>query len=286
MRPPKPFTKQERRGVFYLLVLILIFQVVNWSLSFIEFGTSTDLFSEDLELHRKLEEHINSKEKDSRKIRSGFNPNFISDFKGYTLGMSNEEIDRLHQFRKEDKWINSADDFQRVTGVSDSLLQSMASDFKFPDWVEKTKVEVYRDKKPKVFNEKLWKDINSATAEDLETISGIGGVLSDRIIRFRNRLGGFRHHKQFYHIYGLKEDVVERLHSKFRIIEKSDSILFNVNNASAYTIRGFVYFNRQLSNSILRYRDSVGIINSWKELEEIDGFPQDKIEIIELYLSL
>ncbi len=28
-----------------------------------------------------------------------FNPNYITDYKGYSLGMSNEEIDRLHQFR-------------------------------------------------------------------------------------------------------------------------------------------------------------------------------------------
>ena len=44
-----------------------------------------------------------------------FNPNFISDFKGATLGMSNEEIDRLLAFRKENKWINSKEQFQVVT---------------------------------------------------------------------------------------------------------------------------------------------------------------------------
>jgi hypothetical protein len=50
-----------------------------------------------------------------------FNPNFITDFKGYKLGMSSEEIDRLLDYRKQNKWINSKEDFKEVTKVSDSF---------------------------------------------------------------------------------------------------------------------------------------------------------------------
>ena len=46
-----------------------------------------------------------------------FNPNFISSYKGYELGMSLKEIELLHNFRSSKKWINSTKDFQRVTGV-------------------------------------------------------------------------------------------------------------------------------------------------------------------------
>ena len=52
-----------------------------------------------------------------------FNPNFITDYKGYVLGMSIEEIDRLHAFRKTNKYVNSAKEFQQVTQVSDSFLK-------------------------------------------------------------------------------------------------------------------------------------------------------------------
>ena len=47
----------------------------------------------------------------TQKLRP-FNPNFITDYKGYTLGMSLDEIQRLHKFRSQDKWVNSAHDFQ------------------------------------------------------------------------------------------------------------------------------------------------------------------------------
>ena len=39
--------------------------------------------------------------------------------------MSVQEIDRLLAFRKENKYVNSAKEFQEVTKVSDSLLSSM-----------------------------------------------------------------------------------------------------------------------------------------------------------------
>jgi hypothetical protein len=50
-----------------------------------------------------------------------FNPNFITDFKGYKLGMSVQEIDLL-EYRKGNKYVNSPKEFQAVTQVSDSLL--------------------------------------------------------------------------------------------------------------------------------------------------------------------
>jgi hypothetical protein len=50
------------------------------------------------------------------------------------------EIDRLLAFRKDDKYVNSAKEFQIVTKVSDSLLHAIAPYFKFPDWVKKIKI--------------------------------------------------------------------------------------------------------------------------------------------------
>ncbi len=40
--------------------------------------------------------------------------------------MSNEEIDRLLTFRKQNQWVNSAKQFQQVTKVSDSLLNTIS----------------------------------------------------------------------------------------------------------------------------------------------------------------
>ena len=40
--------------------------------------------------------------------------------------MSVEEIDRLRAYRKQNKFVNSAEKFQKVTKVSDSLLSKLS----------------------------------------------------------------------------------------------------------------------------------------------------------------
>jgi len=81
----------------------------------------------------KLDSIKNALPKDSIKIFS-FNPNFITDYKGYSLGISPEELDRLFLFRQKGKFVNSAKEFQNVTQISDSLLNIISPLFKFPAW--------------------------------------------------------------------------------------------------------------------------------------------------------
>ena len=145
-----------------------------------------------------------SKLKESPKVYP-FNPNFISDYKGYTLGMTNEEIDRLQVFRSENSWVNSAKEFQKVTLISDSLLQILAPYFKFPKWKTGLKDKKKERQEKSVAAVVSHKDLNQANPEELQVIYGIGDKLSARIVKFRNRLGGFLVNEQLYDVYGLEE---------------------------------------------------------------------------------
>src|SRR5690606_17171641 len=115
-----------------------------------------------------------------------FNPNYITDFKGYSLGMTNEETDRLLEFRAQNKWVNSAKQFQEVTQVSDSLLAVLEPYFKFPDWVTnpqpKTTYTNSYTNTPKTFEQK--QDLNTATQSQLQRVNGIGDALSKRIVTY------------------------------------------------------------------------------------------------------
>jgi len=58
-------------------------------------------------------------------------------------------------------------------------------------------------------------DLNLAKADDLLPIYGIGPVLSQRIIKYRDALGGFKQESQLYKVYGLDSVVVLRLFDYF-----------------------------------------------------------------------
>jgi DNA uptake protein ComE-like DNA-binding protein len=215
-----------------------------------------------------------------------FNPNFITDFKGYKLGMSIEEIDRLLAYRKQNKFVNSAAEFQTVTQVSDSLLNAISPYFKFPEWVKNKKE--YNSTYDKTEFSKAEKivilDINEATKEDLMKVYGIGDKISDRILEQKSKLGAFVSMEQMNDVWGLSPEVIENLNKYFVVKSTSNIKRISINNASVKELSQFPFFRYALAKEIVIYRSMHGDIKI-EDLTKIKGFPVDKIKIIALYLE-
>ena len=132
------FSRSQRSGIFLLFGIIIILQLVYFFVDFSSMSNDSPEKEKWLSLQSEIDSMKQEKLNFVPKIYP-FNPNFITDYKGYKLGMSVQEIDRLLAFRKENKFVNSAKDFQNVTKVSDSLLDEISPFFKFPDWVNNKK---------------------------------------------------------------------------------------------------------------------------------------------------
>lgn len=216
-----------------------------------------------------------------------YNPNFISDFKAYKLGMTLPQINRLHAFRQQGKFANSPKEFQAVTGISDSLLNAIAPNFKFPDWVNNPRSSSYPKSKwnefPKKETLKIL-DINQATKEDLKKITGIGDAISDRILKQKELLGGFVSMDQMTDVWGLTPEVIAEL-NKYFIVESLPKLQkININTASIKELGQFYYFRYPISKNIVTYRSMNGDVK-FEDLANIKGFPVDKLKIIALYLE-
>jgi len=222
--------------------------------------------------------------------RYPFNPNYITDYKGYSLGMSNEAIDRLHQFRAQDKWVNSANQFQNVTKITDSLLNTMSPYFKFPEWVTKPKsnskfngLDTYNIERS--YAEK--NDLNTASANELQRINGIGKKLSARIIKFRNSFdGGFIADIQLQDVYGLTPEVIERIINQFTVKTSRQILKLNLNVATIEDLVTIQHIDYELAYEIIEQRTLREGFASFEELTKVKDFPVHKIEIIKLYLKL
>ncbi|MGV1010845.1 MAG: helix-hairpin-helix domain-containing protein [Flavobacterium sp.] len=216
-----------------------------------------------------------------------YNPNFISDFKAYKLGMTLPQINRLHAFRQQGKFANSPKEFQAVTGISDSLLEAIAPNFKFPDWVHNPRSSYYPKSKWKEFPKKealKILDINHAAKEDLMKVVGIGDAISDRILKQKEIFGGFVSMNQMTDVWGLTPDVIAEL-NKYFIVESLPKLKkINVNTASIKELGQFYYFRYPLSKNIVTYRSMNGDVKI-EDLANIKGFPVDKLKIIALYLE-
>ncbi|MFG6687941.1 ComEA family DNA-binding protein [Mariniflexile sp. HNIBRBA6329] len=284
------FSKSQRNGIFLLILFIVVLQCLYFYIDF----SSEDIQTNKTEL-AKFQNEIDSLrliELEERKPKIyPFNPNYITDYKGATLGMTNEEIDRLLAFRKQNKWINSAKQFQEVTKISDSLLNAISPYFKFPDWVVEAnqnptpKPNHTFNKKPKTFAEK--QDLNKATAQDLQKVNGIGEYYSERIIKLRNSFpGGFIDMVQLQDVYGLKPEVIEKIGEDFAIKTPRAIKKIILNKATIDELVTIQHIDYNLARNIVEQCQLRVGFKSFEELKKVKDFPVNKIDIIKLYLSL
>jgi len=287
------FNTQERSGIFFLLLLLALVQIARLFVKEHDVDRQT-LLLPDATTQAKIDVLKRNQDQTSPPKNYPFNPNFITDYKGYLLGMSLEELDRLHQFRAKNKFVDSKEAFQKVTLVSDSLLADMAPYFKFPDWVAQRRA--LNKKRTQLSNESYsiytaLQDnkkiaLNTAKASDLRRVNGIGEKLAARIIKFRDKLGGFVVKEQLYDVYGLEETVVKRAFKIFDVKKPPEINKIPINLASVDQLAKLVYISRNTAQSIVDFRERNGRIVSFDELSKIDNFPANKIKRIGLYLSL
>ncbi len=279
--------KSQRNGVLFLSLIIIILQLLYFFV--IPFSTEDNIEKNATEL-LKFQQEIDSLKQiaivQQKPKIFPFNPSFLTDYKGYQLGMNLKQIDRLLAYRANGNYINSAKQFQQVTQISDSLLKAIQPYFKFPDWI----IAKNRNKKPlskptKNLNiHQGLKDINGAAADELRAINGIGDKLSKRIISYRDKIGGYLVNEQLYEVWGLKKDVANTVLKHFVVLEKPIIQKINVNTATFKEVLSIVYIDYELTKKIFNYRDEVAEIQSLDELKKIDGFPLEKFDRIALYL--
>lgn len=282
-----PFFKRNQRiGIFLLLLLIVLIQIAYFVVDFSEKTSerSSQLFA-------NIEKQVDSLRTVALRPKKDtiypFNPNYITDYKGYILGMSTEEIDRLLAFRKQGKFVNSTQEFQNITKISDSLLKKIAPAFKFPEWVNSKKSNDYQKVKTSLTSShKEKQDINTATKEQLMEVKGVGNVLSDRILKYKERLQGFVEMDQLAEVYGLETDVVERLKIQFEVKTLPNIVKKDINLITLRELAKIPYLKYEEAKKIIGLRSELGNFKKFDDLLEINEFDTLKIRKLQFYLFI
>lgn len=281
------YTKEQQKGILLLISLIIIINVIFLCWKYYNQNDSIVDKSTVWEQNQEWLDSLQNENKETKTKIFPFNPNFITDYKGAQLGLSIKELDKLYNYRKTNKYVNSPEEFQSVTGVSDSLLATIAPYFKFPDWV-KNKNKFSNDKKFNFYQKNdvkiIKKNINFASIEDLIKISGIGEIIAKRIIVDKEKFGAFATMDQMHFIWGLSPEVIEKLKESYftnnEVVKK-----WNVNELNLKDIATFPYFDYKIAKNIVSYRSMNGDFKNTEELKALKDFPVEKLEIIKYYIE-
>jgi len=127
-------------------------------------------------------------------------------------------------------------------------------------------------------------DINSCDSSALIALPGIGPVLSARIIKYRNLIGGFASVKQLMEVYGLPQETYDLIKGRL-FADISDLRRINVNSADFRELSHIHYLEKYDISAILKYRELSGRIKSIEDLKENKILAPEKADKVEPYLD-
>ncbi|MEM9389836.1 MAG: helix-hairpin-helix domain-containing protein [Bacteroidota bacterium] len=142
--------------------------------------------------------------------------------------------------------------------------------FEYQDLYGKKKRTHLFESLPKYESKSITKfDINAADTLQLKQLKGIGTVLSRRIVKYRNILGGFVTLDQLSEVYGLQDSVLLQLDSMVFISPEFQPRKINVNTATPDSLSRHPYIKRPLARAINNYRFQHGDYSSSVDLGNI-----------------
>jgi competence protein ComEA len=214
-----------------------------------------------------------------------FDPNTISPSTLARTGLPMYICERLAKARNAGFKFYKPEDFKKLYGITDEMFAALAPyiEIKQPDkWQHNAtneptiKKNIYPTRPSlQVF------DINTADTATLAKIRGIGPKLSERIVRYREQLGGFYDTKQLKEVYGIDSTLALEL---LKYSKVNQPILRKIPINKIENLRHF-YIKSYVAKAILAYRNQHGPFKSLDDLRKVKILDENSLTKLAPYLS-
>lgn len=126
-------------------------------------------------------------------------------------------------------------------------------------------------------------ELNSSDTTQLKTIPGIGSGYANRIVNYRNSLGGFAHIEQLEEVWGMDTYLYSQITPYLTLSPKHDSIYINLDDFKELLKHPYLNYKQVLVIDDIRSRK--GAIKSLNRLQLLDEFKKKDIERLKEYIS-
>lgn len=256
IRPYFSFSKKERTGILVLVILCLLLSVLSY---FIPTKPLEVTIGESMVIS-----HVQETDKEAVVTKASlfpFNPNTIDLNTWMKLGLSEKLAQRIINYRNKGGRFRQAADLRKIWGLLPEQAEALIPFVVLP--VEKP----ISYAKPLI----IAIDINKADQQAWEALPGIGEKLAQRIIRYREQVGGFAMLSELQNVYGLKDSLLVKL-TPYLLLNNSSIPKLSLNRASAFQLVQKTGISIEIARLIVKWRIDNGPFTSWGELEKIAGF--------------
>ena len=233
-----------------------------------------------------------------------FNPNTASKSDLERLGISSRTAQTIINYRSKGGKFFKKEDLQKIYGLRAEDYQQLESFISIPSKsypiadqesssetnYDDTPVEQdppieavpipMKKAPPKMANI----DVNQATVEEWQQLYGIGPGYSKRIVKFRDKLGGFHSVEQVSSTYGLPDSTFQKIkpHLKLSPIFRK----LRVNSATKDELKAHPYLSNFQATVLFNYRKQHGAFSNLESMKNMKaGFKEEDWTRLNPYLS-
>lgn len=284
------FTKSEVRGLLIVLFIIMILIFIR-----IILRPESDGFNIIFHAPKESKECIPAKK--SNMHLPAYNNDFKSPGENQTVyaetfdpntalydellhrGFATFVAQRIIKYRLNGGRFQNANDLLKIYGIDTSLVCDLSEEIQIGSQFMYSKNEYKKSSSKKV------QDLNRIDSLSLKQVPGIGSVLSARIVKYRDLLGGFYSCSQLCEVYGIDDSLSLKMASIFTV-DTACIYKIDLNKASINELKRHPYLTYYQAKAIISYRKLIGPFESKKQLME--NYLLSEIDYLKLapYLTL
>lgn len=289
------FTPKERVGIIFLLSLIVFFLFLPFFFSYFIPQQKYD--------HSRFQKEIGAlkiKQKDSSGRALNFDENNYQNFyqpsgKNYygkqpkgelfyfdpntlpaegwkKLGIRDKTVNTIQNYLSKGGRFYKPEDISKIWGLHaeevDRLMPYVRIEQKYNDKYGASAQKDFIKQPERQSYSKTIIDINTADTSAFISLPGIGSKLANRIIAFREKLGGFYSVEQVSETYALPDSVFQKIKDRLTVSNPSVKKI-NINTATVDELKTHPYLRYNIANAIVQYRSQHGDFAVISDLKKI-----------------
>ena len=218
-----------------------------------------------------------------------FDPNTIDAAGWKKLGLRDKTIATILNFRSKGGKFRQPEDIKKIWGLFPDeverilpFIQIAAASTSYSKQKNSYAISVPTENK---FSRSIVDiEINGADSVAFISLPGIGSKLSQRIINFRDKLGGFYSVNQVGETFGLPDSVFQKIKPRLQL--SGDVKKININTATLDELKIHPYVRYHLANAIIQYRLQHGQYKMVEDIKKIMIMNDEVFSKVSPYFSI
>ena len=217
-----------------------------------------------------------------------FNPNTATEADWKRLGVREKTVQSILNYRSKGGVFRRPEDLGKIYTLHPKVYEKLLPWVRIPAEPAAQKTVPPATQQPEKTENTSRPSrllINQADAVAWQRLPGIGPAFAHRILRFREKLGGFVSVNQVAETYGLPDTTFNQIR-ELLVADDSNIRRINLNTATWEELKAHPYIDSRTARTILAYREQHGPFASVETLRRIGSMDDELYQRIAPYLSV